>query len=192
MILWWVCVWWLWGECADRRNRPRGQCCIWLRNWKCRGTAVQMMDRTGAWERWGGGGGGERGGDMLICILYPSRWNREEINLAEKQKDLWSHQAWWMDVTCTVWYFSAAFYIRYLIFSKQSAPQNTCSNDVHLQSHWWSKMWYTPAAGSGCLFKYWPNSQQQKRHRHSERLSLLWIILFALAIFKSLWSALPR
>lgn len=37
----------LWGERVDRRKRARGQRRIWRRNWKCRGTPVQMMDRTG-------------------------------------------------------------------------------------------------------------------------------------------------
>lgn len=45
-----------------------------------------MMDRTGGLER--GEEEKEGEGNMLICILYPSRWNREEISLAEKGKDL--------------------------------------------------------------------------------------------------------
>lgn len=43
-----------------------------------------------------------------------------------REKDLWSHQPWWMDVTCSVWSFSAAFYIWYLILiAQQRAQQNT-------------------------------------------------------------------
>lgn len=44
-------------------------------------------------------------GDMLICILDPFRRRREEISPAEREKDLWSHQPWRMDVTCSVWSF---------------------------------------------------------------------------------------
>lgn len=98
------------GECVDRRSRSRGQCSTRERNWKCTGTAVRMMDRTG------GLGRDEEEEEeeeteatMLICILYPSRRSREEISLAEREKDLWSHQPWWMDGTCSVWSFSAAF-----------------------------------------------------------------------------------
>ena len=38
-------------ECVDRRSMARGQRCIRVRDCKRRGTAVQMMDRTGALER---------------------------------------------------------------------------------------------------------------------------------------------
>ena len=74
-----------------------------------------MMDRTGASERDEEEEEEveEEGGDMLICILYPSRGSQEEISPSEEEKDLWSHQRWWMDATCSVWSFSAASHIWY-------------------------------------------------------------------------------
>lgn len=104
MIMWWVCVWWLWGECADRRNRPRGQCCIWLRNWKCRGTAVQMMDRTGAWERWGRGGGGERGGTCWSAFYtHLGEIERKSIWLRSRRiYDLIRLDGWTLPAPCDI------------------------------------------------------------------------------------------
>lgn len=62
-----------------------------------------MIDRIGGPERDEEEEEGE--GDMLICILDPFRRRREEISPAEREKDLWSRQPWWMDVTCSVWSF---------------------------------------------------------------------------------------
>lgn len=102
------------------------------------------------------------------------------------EKDLWSHQPWWMDVTCSVWSFSAAFYIWYLILIAQQRAQE--KHFAVMKATDGQKMWCTRTNRQ----EYWLESQQRQTCRRRERLSLLWIILFALVIFKSLWSAVPR
>lgn len=88
--------------------------------------------------------------------------------------DLISLDGWMLPV---VYDRFCRFFMSVIWYSQSGGhSKNTFCDDVQLQSHRWSKMWYTLSASEGCLFKYWLYSQQQQMRRQRESSSLLWML----------------
>lgn len=151
-----------------------------------------MIDRTGGL---GSDEEEERGAHAHLHFMPISvKWRGNQSGWEEKGFMISSALMDGCYLWCMIVFCCFFFFFMLVIWYSQSGghSKNTFCDDAHLQSQRWSKMWYTLSASGACLFKYWLFSQQQQTRRHCESSSLLWMMLFALVIFKRLWSAVRR